>query len=40
MKSARILGGLVSLGIVAALAAAAPQAAGKEMGMRNKFQQR
>jgi Spy/CpxP family protein refolding chaperone len=48
MKIERILGGLVSLGIVAALAvplalaksqaAPAPQAAGKEMGMRGGLQ--
>jgi Spy/CpxP family protein refolding chaperone len=47
MKIERILVGLASLGIVASLAvptvqaksqAAAPQAAGKEMGMRDKLQ--
>jgi Spy/CpxP family protein refolding chaperone len=48
MKIERILGGLVSLGLVAALAvplalaksqaAPAPQAAGKEMGMRGGLQ--
>lgn len=46
MKIERILGGLVSLGIVAALAvplarlqaAPAPQAAGKERGMRDRLQ--
>ncbi|HEX4543635.1 MAG TPA: hypothetical protein VH114_10740 [Candidatus Acidoferrum sp.] len=48
MKIERILGGLVSLGMVAALAvpvalaksqtAPASQAAGKEMGMRDKLQ--